>query len=348
MRRVITPMLSLLLLAGCSSLGPETAKMEELSIPSMTPTVGRELPDTPLVVAGKLNVPSQPLNLPGELYLPKNAPTPMPAVILVHGSGGLDFEGNHIREWAGQLNAWGVAALVIDTYGPRGITETVSDQQRISIFAQIADAYAALKQLAADPRIDRNRVAIMGFSRGAVVTVDTALETLRQGFGGGNLRFAAHVALYSGCNVAFADHATDKAPMLFLHGDADNFTPMAPCQDYAKWLQSMGNPVTFVSYPGAHHGFDSTMRVFELQRAPTLGTCDARYDLDKARFVRLDHVDNPQMTADARRKYFASCVGTGASVGGDDKARADAFQQVHRFLATTIHARQDQGGFASK
>jgi dienelactone hydrolase len=335
MRRMIIPMLSLLV-AACSSVGPETAKVEELSIPSMTPAVGREWPSTPLFVAGKLTVPSQPLAVPGEFYLPKNAPTPMPAVILVHGSGGLGFEGDHIREWAGELNAWGVAALVIDTYGPRGITETVSDQQRISIFAQIADAYAALKQLAADPRIDRNRIAIMGFSRGAIVTVDTAFDTLRQGFGGGNLRFAAHVALYSGCNIAFADHATDKAPMLFLHGEADDFTPMAPCRDYAKWLQSMGNPVTFVSYPGAHHGFDSTMQVFELPRAPTFGGCDARYDLEKARFVRVDHVDNPQITADGLRKYFASCGGKGASVGGDDEARADAFKQVHRFLTTTF------------
>jgi dienelactone hydrolase len=337
MRRLIIPMVTLVL-AACSSVGPETAKVEDISIPSITPAVGADLPGTPLIVSGKLTVATQPLNVPGELYLPKNATTPMPAVILVHGSGGLDYEGDHIREWAGKLNTWGVAALIIDTYGPRGISETVSDQRRISIFAQIADAYAALKQLSADPRIDRNRIAIMGFSRGAIVTMDTAMETLREGFGGGNLRFAAHVALYSGCNIAFADRATDKAPMLFLHGEADDFTPMAPCREYSKWLQSMGNAVTFVSYPGALHGFDSTAQVFELPHAPTMGTCDARYDLEKARFVRLDHVDNPTMNGDGVRKYFASCNGKGASVGGDDKARADAFLQVHKFLVTTLHA----------
>jgi dienelactone hydrolase len=338
MRHTIIPLLSLLL-AACSSLSPDTAKLEELSIPSMTPTVGAELPDTPVIVAGKLAVPAKPVTVPGELYLPKEAATPMPAVILIHGSGGLDFEGNNVRAWAGRLNAWGVAALVIDMYGPRGITETATDQTRISVFAQIADAYAALKQLTADPRIDRNRIGVMGFSRGAMITMDTALETLRQGFGGGNLRFAAHIELYSGCNIAFADRATDKAPMLFLHGEADDFTPMAPCKEYASWLQSMGNAVTFVSYPGAHHGFDGSMAELDLPSAPTMGTCDARYDLEKARFVRLDHVDNPQMSADARRKYFNSCRGRGASLGADDNARADAIQQVHRFLVSALHAR---------
>ena len=45
-----------LLVAACSSVGPETATVEDLSIPSMTPAVGREWPDKPLFVAGKLTV----------------------------------------------------------------------------------------------------------------------------------------------------------------------------------------------------------------------------------------------------------------------------------------------------
>jgi hypothetical protein len=59
--------------------------------------------------------------------------------------------------------------------------------------------------------------------------------------------------------------------------------------------------------------------------------------LGKGRFVRLDHVDNPQMTAAARQKYFASCGGTGAKVGNDAKGQQDAIVQVHRFLVATLH-----------
>jgi dienelactone hydrolase len=232
-----------------------------------------------------------------------------------------------------------VAALVIDTYGPRGVSETVSDQQRVSIFAQVNDAFAGLKMLAADPRIDRRRIGIMGFSRGAIVANDTALESLRGAMAGNDLRFAARIPLYAGCNFEAVDRATDKAPMLFLHGEADNFTPIGPCRTYAKWFEKMGSTVTFVGYPGANHSFDMDDPVFELPNARTLGSCDARYDVEKGRFVRLDHVDNPQMTAPARQKYFESCAGTGAKVGNDAKGQQDAIVQVHRFLVATLHAR---------
>jgi dienelactone hydrolase len=338
MRPMILALLSLLV-AGCSSMGPETAAVEELTILSFTPATGPDLPVTPLVVDGKLTVTSKPLEIPGELYLPKQAAQPMPAVILIHGSGGLGFEGPHLRDWAGLLNSWGVAALIIDTYRPRGVNETVSDQDRVSYFAQVADAFAALNRLGADPRIDRNRIGIMGFSRGSIIVNDTAFETVRQGFGGGNMRFAAHIALYSPCNIALVDRATDKAPMLFLHGEADSFTPVEPCRDYAKLFERLGNSITFVSYPGALHGFDSAMAEIDLPSAPTSGSCDARYDIGTARFTRLNHVDNPQLSADAVRKYLASCVGKGAAFGGDDKARADAIEQVHRFVVATLHAR---------
>ena len=76
MRRLVIPMLTLLL-GACSSIGPDTAKVEDISIPSITPKVVAELPDTPLVVAGKLAVATEPLKVPGELYLPKNAATPV-------------------------------------------------------------------------------------------------------------------------------------------------------------------------------------------------------------------------------------------------------------------------------
>ena len=179
MRRTILA-LKTLFLAGCAAATEETVTDDALSIPSFTPKVGRDWPSRPLFVDGKLTVPTTPVNIPGELYVPEHAATPMPAMILVHGSGGLAWEGDNLRRWAARLNRRGVAALIIDTFGPRGITETASDQEQLSIFAQVADAFAALKRLAGDPRFDPDRIGIRGISRGAVVSLDTALETLRE------------------------------------------------------------------------------------------------------------------------------------------------------------------------
>lgn len=62
--------------------------------------------------------------LAGELRLPKNASARVPAVVLVHGSGGIS---GSLDLWARELNDIGVAALILDSFSGRGITSTVED-----------------------------------------------------------------------------------------------------------------------------------------------------------------------------------------------------------------------------
>ena len=60
----------------------------------------------------------------------------------------------------------------------------------------MADAYAALRWLASEPRIDADRIAIIGFSYGAEVAHITAFESVRSALNPGPGRFAAHVPFY--------------------------------------------------------------------------------------------------------------------------------------------------------
>jgi len=66
--------------------------------------------------------------------------------------------------------------------------------------AGVADAYAALRQLASEPRIDVDRIAIVGFSFGGEVAHLAALESVRSALNPGHDRFAAHVAFYPAGN----------------------------------------------------------------------------------------------------------------------------------------------------
>jgi len=106
---------------------------QKLSIPSVTPAT----------LTALLHHETTPATVAGELYLPPKASGPLPALVLLHGSGGLQGPtGTNIRKWAGTFAGWGVAALVVDSFGPRGIKETGTNQEQLSGWADDADALA--------------------------------------------------------------------------------------------------------------------------------------------------------------------------------------------------------------
>src|SRR6185503_13596046 len=93
-----------------------------------------------------------PVKVSGTLVLPNAVSGRIPAMVIAHGSGGVTRD----REfwWADNLKRIGVASFIVDSFGPRGVTETATDQSRVPTVANVVDALAALKRLAADPRID--------------------------------------------------------------------------------------------------------------------------------------------------------------------------------------------------
>src|SRR5206468_8543193 len=132
------------------------------------------------------------VTLAGELRIPRPGSDRLPAVILVHGSGGVNA--SHER-WAQELNSIGVATLILDTFSGRGIVSTVNDQSQLHSLAMMVDAYRALAILAEHPRIDRDRIAVIGFSKGAVASVYSSSRRFRELYGPPGVEFAAHIGL---------------------------------------------------------------------------------------------------------------------------------------------------------
>jgi dienelactone hydrolase len=309
---------------GFALTAPDIAHAQQkISIPSVTPAS----------LAALLHHETTPTTVTGELYLPPKASGPAPALVLLHGSGGLQGPtGTNIRKWADTFAGWGVAALVVDSFGPRGIKETGSDQGQLSGWADDADALSALKILAADPRIDKDRIGVVGWSRGGTAALNTVLEPVRKSIITDDLKFALHVVFYGSATLQYRGR-TDKSPMLFLHGEADNYVIPGPTREFADWAKSQGNPVTFISYPKALHDFD-VQGQFQgfLKTLESSAKCDLVTDLSNGRTQRMNHVDNPTATADDVRAYLKSCIGRGATLGYNAAARADSVEKVHGFL----------------
>src|SRR5215470_19227847 len=77
----------------------------------------------------------------GTLRLPKQAAGRAPAMVIAHGSSGVDTRED---EWADRLGKLGMATFVVDSFTPRNIRSTGTDQTQLSTAANVADALAAL------------------------------------------------------------------------------------------------------------------------------------------------------------------------------------------------------------
>ena len=275
------------------------------------------------------------VNIVGHLFLPQGSGK-VPVVLLMHGSGGI--YNAMLSYWPKLLNAQGIAVFSLDRFGPRGVKSTAEDQSQVPFVADVADAFAALRLLASHPRIDDKRIAIMGFSRGGVASWRTAVERIiaAQQLPNG-LRFAAHIQVYSaGCSgilrLIVKPGVFSKAPELWIHGDADDYTPIGACRDYSKRIGEVGTSVEFVSLPGAYHKFDDDdqRRITVRGAQRTVDSCPLEMDIDT--LATYDHNTGLRLSGDAYQKAVKSCSALGATVQGNSAARDTAGQATVAFL----------------
>ncbi|WP_433870873.1 alpha/beta hydrolase family protein [Saccharopolyspora sp. CA-218241] len=109
--------------------------------------------------------------LAGTLTLPAGA-GPHPAVLLLHGSGPLDRDGNTRKlrvdlgpQLAAALAARGIATL---RYDRRGVGATPGDPRATGFTDNREDAAAAVRALSARPEIRPGAVAVVGHSEGSL------------------------------------------------------------------------------------------------------------------------------------------------------------------------------------
>ena len=265
--------------------------------------------------------------LGSELRLPVGSNGRVPAVILIHGSGGI---GAGPDMWAHILNQAGIAAFILDSFSGRNIVSTVEDQDQLNSLSMTVDAYRALDALAAHPRIRPDRIAVWGFSKGAVPAVYAAVERFRTSFGSQN-RFAAHVGFYTPCNIAYdKDEAMGGVPIRLYHGSSDDYVNPAACRTLVSRLKPAGVDIALTEYADSQHSFDS----------PTSPPLLAVPKAQSTRNCRLKEGPGGTLVdADSGQPYLlktAACVAIGAHVGHNAQATEAVRADVMAFLAATL------------
>lgn len=211
----------------------------------------------------------------GDLIMPKTPSGKVPAVIYSHGSTGVSAAAFDV--WAKELNNAGVALFVVDSYKPRGISETQTNQDQLSPGGQIADALNALKLLATHPKIDATRIFNMGFSRGGSIAYYTAWPMYQRPVETAGAKMAGHIAVYPGvCEIRYRADLNDKAtaPIFMALGTKDDIINESTCKQYMAEVATSGNNVTVKSYQGAYHGWDTLNRFGYLQNSHGAYDCN--------------------------------------------------------------------------
>lgn len=310
-------LVALLVLAVPAARGQVPARTEILPIDSVTLSEAEFLTGVTTGSAAKIA---------GELRGPRTN-TRVPAVILMHGSSGI--RANAFR-WADDLLGLRVAVFIVDSFGGRGITETGTDQSQLSTVAMTVDAYRALAVLGRHPRIDAERIAVMGFSKGGSVALYSSLRRFQRFHGPGSLVFAAHVAFYPACQRRFIDgEDVSDRPIRIFHGEADDWLPIGPCRDYVERLRRASKDAMLVSYAGAHHGFDShlappSLWLPNVQRGPT---CDL--EERPGGIMVLARTGEPF-------SFSHPCIVRGATIGYHPEAHRQALADVKSFLRSAL------------
>ena len=115
----------------------------------------------------------------------------------------------------------GFATFELNSFKSRGITSTVGSQNQVTAAAMILDSYRALDKLAKHSNIDKNKVAITGWSLGGAVALFSGWMPLKNIISE-ELSFAAHLAFYPPCFFNPQNILFTKAPMHILIGEDDN------------------------------------------------------------------------------------------------------------------------------
>ena len=259
------------------------------------------------------------LSLRGRLFKP-DGDGPFAAVVLLHGCSGLG-QGGVAQQvefaWAKRFQEWGYVALAVDSFMPRGLPEgvrTLPDAKRLSSSRRTNDAYGALDYLRAQPFINPEKIAVVGWSNGGVAVLNTMNLDLHADRKHG---FVSGVTFYPECGLDYGKWRVTRqcgdsgsvtsskgvyqpiAALLILSGEADDWTPAQYCKSMVDAAKSQDYPLELIMYPGAHHSFDGGGNYFYIAGASNINKCNA------------------------------CCGGT---VGGNNAATEDAIQQVKVFL----------------
>jgi dienelactone hydrolase len=267
---------------------------------------------------------AKPVTVAGEFRVAQGTGK-LPVVVLMHGSSGV---GATTEAWVHAFNAMGISTFVIDGFTGRGLTVVGPNQALLGRLNLIVDIYRSLEILAKHPRVDPDRIVLMGFSRGGQAALYASLERFNKLWNKSGVQFAAYIPFYPDCSTTYQSD-TDVAvrPIRIFHGTPDDYNPVKSCKAFVERLKEAKRDVVLTEYPDSAHGFDGGLL--------GLNSVAVSAGAQTARNCHLREGDGGVlMNADTQAPftYKDACIELNPHVGGNPTTAAESRKAVEEFL----------------
>jgi len=199
----------------------------------------------PTVAQSELRFESGGKSIRLDAHLPENPSTPLPAVIALYGAGG-NVSG--MEQYAGVLAAQGFAVYLLHYFDRTG-TEFADKQIIFRNFPLwMKTLWDAISFVEKQPQVDAQRIALLGFSLGAYLSLATSAI---------DPRVKIVVEFFGGMPKEMKLFMRRLCPVLILHGEDDATVPVEEAYNLQKLLEKKNIPYEIKIYPKIGHGFEA-------------------------------------------------------------------------------------------
>lgn len=211
-----------------------------------------------------------------QVFLPEGD-EPRPAALLFHGCGGVRPS---LPRRAQEFVEQGYVAVIVDSFAGRNTDwERVCDGLEMFGDQRAADVLVGLEFARSHPRIDADRLFIVGYSHGGWAVLESLAYNgaLPRGLGDSpaeplaGVRGAVTWYPYCGAGTRFSAGWDNPIPVMMLLAAEDEITPPEPCAAVARRQAEAGQPVTWHVFDGVSHGFDTRAEWVQLYDAGVHG-----------------------------------------------------------------------------
>ena len=281
------------------------------------------------------------ITIDGQLFLPPGAPRAarLPLVIIVPGS--LGVAPVHLAH-AETLTSAGLAAFVLDPFGARGVTSTVTNQTQYSFAASAYDVLAAWQTLSQLGEIDPAHIGAQGHSRGGAAVLTAATRRFADAVVGRGRGLAAVLGAYPWSGHQFFDPGVGATRVRVLMGDRDEWCSLQQVQGHLQAMRLAGGTVSLRVFSGAAHSFDRGTAVVRIDDAAVAPGAPTTYlDDDGACLHPLTGLPDPALT-DRDVAVYGLKAGygvRGASLGGTLTEATEFRDDMRAFWTNALQTR---------